>query len=281
MASASPPPSPSETERRQRRRAFWIAYATCALFVALVTTVNALTTRDDQPGIESWKPWVWEYTSALVTFALIPVVPLLLRLAPPAPGRWLRFFAVHVPASLAYSLIHSGSYTLLRMAIYGALGRRYDDYRPFYEYRKDLVAYLLFAMVFWLSGLVAELRQRAQAAPRAEPGMAPTFDIRDGAKVLRVPVSDIVAVNSAGNYVEFALADGRKPLMRATLGSVEEALKAHGFVRTHRSWLVNPLRVRAIAPEGSGDFTLELEGGAAAPLSRRFPQALERLRAAP
>jgi hypothetical protein len=252
-----------------------------AVFVVLLTTVNALTTEDDQSGFAPWEPWVWEYTSAVVTIALVPIVALLVRLAPPGPGRWLRFFAVHAPATLIYSLIHSGAFTVLRIGIYAGVGAHYDRYRPFYEYRKDLIAYSLFALVFWVSGMLAELRTRTQAAPGAEADTPRTFDIRDGAKVLRAPVSDIVAVSSAGNYVEFHLADGRRPLMRATLAGVEEALAAHGFVRTHRSWLVNPLRVRAIAPEGSGDFRVELDGGAGAPLSRRFPQALETLRTPP
>jgi DNA-binding LytR/AlgR family response regulator len=66
--------------------------------------------------------------------------------------------------------------------------------------------------------------------------------------------------------------------MRTTLSRVEAALSAHGFVRTHRSWLVNAARLRSVAAEGSGDFQLELEDGVQAPLSRRFPEALARLR---
>ena len=104
------------------------------------------------------------------------------------------------------------------------------------------------------------------------------FEIRDGARTLRQPVGEILAATSAGNYVEFVLADGRRPLMRATLRAVEASLAPSGFIRTHRSWLVNRASVRLIEAEGSGDFRLELEGGAAAPLSRRFPGALAALR---
>ena len=92
-------------------------------------------------------------------------------------------------------------------------------------------------------------------------------------------LSDILAVGSAGNYVEFALADGRRPMMRSPLSALEDELGPRGFVRTHRSWLVNAARMTALKPEGSGDYTVELES-LQVPLSRRYPQALETLRGA-
>ena len=85
-------------------------------------------------------------------------------------------------------------------------------------------------------------------------------------------------MTSAGNYVEVLLADGRRPLMRATLAAVEVELERFGFVRVHRSWLVNTGRVTGLRPEGSGDWTVEL-GSVEAPVSRRFPDALARLKA--
>ena len=66
--------------------------------------------------------------------------------------------------------------------------------------------------------------------------------------------------------------------MRATLAAIEVELGAFGFVRAHRSWLVNAARVTGLRPDGSGDWTVEL-GDVVAPLSRRYPRALERLKA--
>ena len=68
-----------------------------------------------------------------------------------------------------------------------------------------------------------------------------------------MPFADILAESSAGNYVEFALTDGRKLLMRRPLSAVESELAGYGFVRTHRSWLVNEKAVTGLNPEGSGD----------------------------
>ena len=110
------------------------------------------------------------------------------------------------------------------------------------------------------------------------PPEASTFDIRDGARLTRVKMEEILAVTSAGNYVEFVLGDGRRLLMRAALRGIEQELVPRGFVRTHRSWLVNVSKVTSLKPEGSGDYTVEL-GKQSVPLSRRFPEALAKLRA--
>ncbi|WP_246396112.1 LytTR family DNA-binding domain-containing protein [Gluconacetobacter tumulisoli] len=66
--------------------------------------------------------------------------------------------------------------------------------------------------------------------------------------------------------------------MRASLKTVEQALAPHGLMRTHRSWLVNAAHVREIVPTGSGDFDLAIGDGGIVPLSRRYPDTLERLR---
>ena len=105
------------------------------------------------------------------------------------------------------------------------------------------------------------------------------FTIRDGARIVRVKMSDILAVSSAGNYVEFVLRDGRRPLMRTPLSAIETELSPRGFVRVHRSWLVNAAQMTGLTPQGSGDYTVEL-GDLTVPLSRRFPQALAKLRSA-
>nr|WP_246328907.1 LytTR family DNA-binding domain-containing protein [Brevundimonas lenta] len=141
--------------------------------------------------------------------------------------------------------------------------------RFIYELRKDIISYCVYVGTFWL---ITWVRRR-----RDEPVRPVSFDIRDGARIIRVPLSGILAVSSAGNYVEFWLSDGRRPLMRATLVAIEVELERFGFVRAHRSWLVNVDQVRGLRPDGSGDWTVEL-GAVEAPVSRRYPGALERLK---
>ena len=74
------------------------------------------------------------------------------------------------------------------------------------------------------------------------------------------------------------LLDHRRPLARLSLSAAQREL-GDGFVRTHRSWAINAAHVRELRSVGAGDYEVELASGIKAPLSRRFPEALERLRA--
>jgi DNA-binding LytR/AlgR family response regulator len=65
--------------------------------------------------------------------------------------------------------------------------------------------------------------------------------------------------------------------MRATLSALESELNPLGFVRTHRSWLLNVRQVTGLDPAGSGNYAVRL-GELTVPLSRRFPEALAKLR---
>jgi len=288
-------PVPSGPVPRGRRMAPWsrapagglaggprgilYAYITIAGFMLSVDTVDILTILHDAARngvkIAAWEPTVWEYTSGAASIAVAGLARLALRLAPPEGGRWLRFIGVHALAASAYSVLHIAGMVGARMAIYALLGLHYrwalGDFA--YEYRKDLPGYLLMASIFWVAG---RLTQRPALAP-AGPAVA-TFDIIDGARTWRTPVGEIVAVQSAGNYVEFRLADGAVRMMRATLAEVERGLAEHGFVRVHRSWIVNAHRLRLLEPSGSGDYRLVLDGGVEAPVSRRYPAALARLK---
>ena len=259
----------------------WIASAVVVFLVDLLD-VQAILHGDAHRRFSPWEPVVWEYSSGVVLVALFPLIWRAAHWAHPRDGRPLRFLLVHVLTSLGFCLAHVGGILLLRDVIYALAGLRYhfgDFTAVLYEYSRDVIVYgLALAGIWSVSALTNGLRASAALPMASTPGAPATFDIRDGARTLRVPLGDIAAVSSAGNYVEFSLVDCRKPLMRGTLGAMESQLVSKGFVRIHRSWLVNAARVEAIEPAGSGDFTVTLAGGVKAPLSRRFREALEALR---
>ncbi|WP_158913519.1 LytTR family DNA-binding domain-containing protein [Caulobacter sp. S45] len=262
-------------------------YGGVVLFILTLLTVNVFTALHDARGsLETWKPFVSEYTAAVIILATMPAVALAAVRTPVGRGRWLRLALVHLLGSIVFCAVVVCGFVVLRKLIFAMLGRHYvfgGFGELVYEYRKLVLAYCGMVVVFRLSARTYGGGPAAPAAVQTEaskPEAEATFDIRDGAKLIRTPLGDILATRSAGNYVEFHLADGRRPLMRVTLSSVEAALQPHGFVRTHRSWLVNPSRLRALEPEGSGDWRILLDGGADAPLSRRYPEALKLLRRA-
>ena len=164
----------------------------------------------------------------------------------------------------------------MRTLAYSLAGDRYEfgAFLPSfsYEFAKDAFTYALFVALF---ALIEKLLRRQ--ALIAAPGQTLSFDIRDGAKLTRVRLDQVLAVSAAGNYVEFLLSDRRRLLMRSSLSALESELDARGFLRTHRSWLVNARQMTGLRPEGSGDYAVEL-GSITAPLSRRFPEALAKLR---
>lgn len=192
---------------------------------------------------------------------------------------WPLAVLAHAAAALAFAAAHIGLFIVLRAAAFAALGRAYDLAFALGQFRheiwKDLLAYGLLVGAYALIGHLD--RDRGGGGSGAPERAADLFDIRDGARLVRVRLDQVLAVSAAGNYAEFHLRDGRRPLMRRSLSALEADLAGRGFVRTHRSWLVNGAAVSGLTPEGSGDYTVEL-GAICAPLSRRYGEALRRLR---
>lgn len=244
--------------------------AVTALLFAMVGSLNTLSER---PGLEAWKAWTWSLTSAGAALPCTLICMAAVRYVSPKEWGWPRSVALHAAAAVVYAFLHVAGFVILRNLAYATMGDSYglaplQDEFP-YELRKDALTYGVNAALFWIAGEA----QRRQRPVRTEG----VFEIHDGRRLIRVGTADILAVSSAGNYVEFWLEDGRRPLMRTTLAAIEVDLEPFGFVRSHRSWLINRDRVLELRPDGSGDWTVDL-GRVEASVSRRYPAALKRLK---
>ena len=265
----------NDGSERQRGAEIFTGAALIGGVVAVVNYLNFVTDLRALPNMGPLQPLIWEGSSWLSMMLILWIPWAAFRLAPPDARPRARLL-LHIPVAMAFSLAHVVGFIALRRIAYALAGSRYV-FGPFgpnflYEFSKDAVAYVLFVFSFALVATLLKSRQHlAQANARA------TFDIRDGARVTRIRLADILAVTAAGNYVEFALADGRRLLMRAPLSAIKAELEPLGFLRVHRSWLINPKRMTALTPQGSGDYQVAL-GELCAPLSRRYPEALESLR---
>ena len=265
------------------RPAWLAAYAAIAVATVVIGTVNVLSVLDERSWvgrpIDWWQPAIWEGTSGLVLLSLAWFPGMAIERFPLAGPKLPRNLAVHAALTLPFSLVHVASMVVLREGAYAIAGEVYDFggwEALVYEYRKDVISYALYAGVFWLAARLIGTPRRDEPPAPHEPSLL----IDEGQRLLRVVPAEVLAARSSGNYVEYLLADGRRPLMRTTLSSAEAELSGRGFVRTHRSWLVNARHVSAIEAEGSGDYGLTLSDGTQVPLSRRYRQALEALRGA-
>ncbi len=107
-------------------------------------------------------------------------------------------------------------------------------------------------------------------------GMQPLefISVRSVGRIEQVKVSDILWIESAGNYVELRLA-GRTVLHRMTLGRLEGLLGPGEFLRVHRGTLVRRSQVASLEIRGDGSHWLRLRCGEAVAVSERHAGALK------
>lgn len=114
------------------------------------------------------------------------------------------------------------------------------------------------------------------ALPRNEPSdeIVAVEHQRGGATRL-VARSTILFVKAEGDYVRIHAEDGRF-LVRTPLSKIEQRFAEHGFVRVHRSYLVNMRRAVEIRPELGGAATVLMADGSQVPVARRQVADLRR-----
>lgn len=123
---------------------------------------------------------------------------------------------------------------------------------------------------------IAQALERVVAA-RSDGEIVPVEHQRGGATRL-VPRSSILYVKSEGDYVRIVSDEGRF-LVRGALSQIERKWIPYGFVRVHRSYVVNLRRATEIRPELGGSATIVLADGSEVPVARRqVPELRRRLR---
>lgn len=123
--------------------------------------------------------------------------------------------------------------------------------------------------VLWQPSKSARAEERSPTGRLRELQSERVLDIPTRRGVLALCAYDIEYVKAAGNYVELITSD-RTLLMRATLQDLSEQLGMVGFVRVHRSLLVNSLHVVAIRRSSRGRRIVALRSGAELPVGRQF-----------
>jgi DNA-binding LytR/AlgR family response regulator len=97
-------------------------------------------------------------------------------------------------------------------------------------------------------------------------------------RILFINPGDVVAVQSEGNYVWLRL-ETISHLLRESLSVVAQKLEPHGFIRIHRSVLVNASFVEEIRPYPTGEYGLRVKGGKEYTVTRTYKRNLKSLAA--
>ena len=82
------------------------------------------------------------------------------------------------------------------------------------------------------------------------------------------------AVQAEGNYVLLQHTAGSY-LLRESISVMEEKLKPYGFIRIHRSVLVNAAFVEEIQPWVTGEYALRVKGGKEYTVTRTYKKNLK------
>jgi len=291
---------------------FFAALLTVSAFVNSYSVV-ADRARSGNP-VDLWRPMVWEFSSVLLIWLLIPAVACLLRHFPLRRDNWWRSLPAHVLASLPFSLAHTLGMVLLRKIAYRIAGERYD-FGPFwdnwlYEYRKDLFVYALIVAAlsaFTIYSLWLQTQARAEESATAPPLPSPSplpspmpspmtspmpSPLGDATSDAAAPVdrlvvrkrnrefildaADIDRLESDGNYVTIHAA-GESYRLRDSLDGLHKRLGDKRFARVHRTHVVNINRIREIQPWDHGDYRIVLKDGSFVNFSRRYRSRLDQL----
>lgn len=144
--------------------------------------------------------------------------------------------------------------------------------------QRDALAGRMLALLHETQGAPAALAPAVNADAGASPAPAsPALDrlvVRVGRRVLFLRPDEIDWVEAAGVYV-YLHVGGEKHLHRASLTALEARLAAAGFVRIHRSALVNFARIRELSPHTHGEFGVTMSDGRRLRLTRSFRARLE------
>ena len=111
-------------------------------------------------------------------------------------------------------------------------------------------------------------------APAKPPSLR--VAIKAKGKIFFINLGDVVAVQAEGKYV-LLQQNASSYLLRESISVVAERLEAHGFIRIHRSVLVNTSFVEEIRPLSTGEYYLRVEGGKEFTVTRTYKKNLKSL----
>ena len=120
----------------------------------------------------------------------------------------------------------------------------------------------------------------ADAGHRAQPSRLVGLQ---GDRMVLVSAEEIRSAEADGSYVWLDTDRGRLRVPERGMAALEQRLAGYGFLRVHRHYLVNPSRVKEMAPGANGSIwlVLDMPSGPPVPVARRRAAEVRRVLALP
>jgi DNA-binding LytR/AlgR family response regulator len=122
----------------------------------------------------------------------------------------------------------------------------------------------------------ARSKTTSLSLPALAKSQSPRVAIKTMGKILFINLGDVVSVQANGKYV-WLRGNASSYLLRESISVVAERLETHGFIRIHRSVLVNTSFVEEIKPLSTGEYCLRVEGGKEYTVTRMYKKNLKSL----
>jgi DNA-binding LytR/AlgR family response regulator len=88
----------------------------------------------------------------------------------------------------------------------------------------------------------------------------------------KISINNVILLKSDTNYTTFHLSQGKAKVVAHTMKYFEKVLQSHGFLRVHRSFMINPIYVKEY---NSVDEVFTMTNGHIANISRRRKRNLK------
>jgi DNA-binding LytR/AlgR family response regulator len=203
----------------------------------------------DLAGVSTEGTWGGLPLTGLLWVPLTFAAVALARKVPWGPGHRLRFAVAHGTAALAAGFVLNGAFYAVALLL--------GDLPPEAVVPATVRAGILWAHLHaagWLVVvLITHVADGALGAPSPAEEDEQALITSQGRGGIRLPYAIIGWIEADGDYAKVH-ADGREYLVARRMGELEEELGEHGFVRVHRSAIVNLAAVREVRHRSHGDF---------------------------
>ena len=253
------------------------------------TSVVMEANRTDMTGFAVWEPFVWEFSSAISTLILFPLIAMFMS---KQPWQWQQSrssLLTYLAAALVFSFCHIGLMVCIREVSYLFSSLNYDfatsaaelRYELIYELRKDVWSFCFFVIVIAayrqiLAQYLGDVRCIDNHQNETK-SLTKHLLVKKLGKEFLIKTKQIEWVQSAGNYVNLHI-EGQVYPTRSTLADFIERDATDFLCRIHRSFAVNLNYVNYIESMPSGDAEVTMHSGDKLRVSRRYKEEFHRMK---